>query len=63
MGSDVQGVSGIFVFCAHGGEYKSKGSKTTCSEDKIAAEKKSRECPVLDLIKFRIMHVIRMLGE
>lgn len=43
MGSDVQGVSGIFVFCAHGGEYKSEGSKMTYSRDKIAAVEKSRK--------------------
>ena len=43
MDSDVQGVSGIFVFCAHGGEYKSEGSKMTCSRDKIAAEEESRK--------------------
>ena len=43
MDSDVQGVSGIFVFCAHGGEYKSEGSKMTCSGDKNAAEEESRK--------------------
>lgn len=43
MDSDVQSVSGVFVFCAHGGEYKSKGSKMICSRDKIAAVEKSRK--------------------
>ena len=43
MDSDVQGVSGIFVFCAHGGEHQSKGSKMTCSRDKNAAEEESRK--------------------
>lgn len=47
MDSDVQGVSGIFVFCAHGGEYKSKGSKMICSGDKNAAEEESRKKGVL----------------
>ena len=42
MDSDVQSVSGIF-FCAHGGEYKSEGSKMTCSGDKIAAVEESRK--------------------
>lgn len=43
MDSDVQSVSGVFVFCAHRGEYKSKGSKMICSRDKIAAVEKSRK--------------------
>lgn len=43
MDSDVQSVSGVFVFCAHGGEYKSKGSKMICSRDKIAAVEKIKK--------------------
>lgn len=46
MDSDVQSVSGIFVF-VHTGEstnpYKSEESKMTCTRDKIAAEEKSRK--------------------
>lgn len=56
MDSDVQSVSGIFVFCAHGGEYKSEGSKMTCSRDKIAAEEESRKkgvpCFRLDKVSY-----------
>lgn len=37
----------------------------TYSRDKIAAVEKTKKkgVPILDLIKFRIMHVIRILGE
>ena len=34
---------GSLFFCAHGGEYKSEGSKMICSGDKNAAEEESRK--------------------
>ena len=43
MDSDVQSASGIVVFVHTGGEYKSEGSKMTCSRDKIAAVEESRK--------------------
>lgn len=43
MDSDVQGVSGIFVFVHMGESYKSEGSKMSYSRDKIAAVEKSRK--------------------